>query len=293
VSWRDIKRRPKLAPINPPPPTIVPYLSRITIYPIKSLDGVDVPQAALLASGALEHDRRFALLGEDGKFINGKRFDAMHRLRTSVNLAERSVTLTAGDGRTGSAPRTFDLDADRAALETWLRNQLGLDESVRLAENAEAGFPDDTEASGPTIVGTATLEAVAAWFPQLSLAEIRRRFRANLEIGGVEPFWEDRLYAAADQIVRFQLGEAVLEGVNPCQRCVVPSRDALTGEITPHFAKQFSIHRQQSLPPWAAASRFDHYYRLAVNSRVPRGDPRRQVRTGDRLQILGTFPEEA
>jgi uncharacterized protein YcbX len=249
-----------------------------------------VPQAVLLASGALEHDRRFALLGEDGQFINGKRFDALHRLRTSVDLAERSMTLSTDDGATGAATRMFHLDADRPALEVWLRSYLCLDEAVRLAENSEGGFPDDTEASGPTVVSTATLEAVAEWFPQLSLAEVRRRFRANLEIGGVAPFWEDRLYAAAGQVVRFQLGEAVLEGVNPCQRCVVPSRDALTGEITPQFAKQFSVHRQRSLPAWAAASRFDHYYRLAVNTRPMHGNTRQSIRIGAPLRILGTFP---
>jgi MOSC domain-containing protein len=251
-----------------------------------------MPHAALLASGALEHDRRFALLGEDGQFINGKRFEALHRLRTSIDLADRSVTLNTDDGRTDPDATTFHLDADRPALEAWLQNYLCLNEAARLAENSEAGFPDDVEANGPTIVGTATLEAVAEWFPQLSLAEVRRRFRANLEIGGVAPFWEDRLYAAAGQVVRFQLGEAVLDGVNPCQRCVVPSHDALTGKITPQFAKQFSVHRQRSLPAWAAASRFDHYYRLAVNTRPVRGNARRSIRIGAPLRILGTFPAD-
>jgi uncharacterized protein YcbX len=40
----------------------MPQLQRITIYPIKSLDGVDVPAAALLPSGPLENDRRWAIL---------------------------------------------------------------------------------------------------------------------------------------------------------------------------------------------------------------------------------------
>lgn len=270
----------------------VAYLARITIYPIKSLDGLDVQRAAVLRSGVLEHDRQFALLGEGGQFVNGKRLAAAHRLRTSVDLAERSATLSFDGPPSGLSARRFHLDADRAELETWLRNQLGLNEAVRLVENAETGFPDDVEASGPTIVSSATLETVAGWFPGLAVGEVRRRFRANLEIGGVEPFWEDRLYAEADQVVRFELGEATLEGVNPCQRCVVPSRDSLTGEVTPQFAKQFSTRRQGGLPAWANASRFDHYYRLAVNTRPAEGNDRRRIQVGEPIRILGTFSRD-
>jgi hypothetical protein len=246
----------------------------------------------LLASGALEHDRQFALLDSQGLAFNAKRTGAMHRLRTQVDPTGRTVSLAA-DGSTATLDAaTFHLDDDRPSLEAWLSAYFGLDGAVRLAENAEAGFPDDAEASGPTIVSTATLEAVAAWFPGLAAAEVRRRFRANLEIDGVEPFWEDRLYAEADEVVRFQLGEATLEGVNPCQRCVVPSRDSTTGEITPQFVQQFSVRRQQSLPSWAAASRFDHYYRLAVNTRSAGGNDRQRIQVGEPIRILGTFPKE-
>ena len=39
-----------------------PYLSRITIYPIKSLDGQDVDEAVVLRTGALAHDREYCLI---------------------------------------------------------------------------------------------------------------------------------------------------------------------------------------------------------------------------------------
>ena len=75
--------------------------------------------------------------------------------------------------------------------ERFLSAAMG--EPVRLVEDAERGFPDDTDSPGPTVVSTATLETVASWFPGLTIEEVRRRFRANLEIGDTEPFWEDRL----------------------------------------------------------------------------------------------------
>ena len=48
-------------------------ISRILIYPIKSLDGVEVPEVATLASGALAGDRRLALVDANGRVMNGKR----------------------------------------------------------------------------------------------------------------------------------------------------------------------------------------------------------------------------
>ncbi len=62
-------------------------LGRITIFPIKSLDGVDVLEARVLASGALEHDRQFALIDAEGRFVNGKRTEAVHRVRAEYDLA--------------------------------------------------------------------------------------------------------------------------------------------------------------------------------------------------------------
>lgn len=261
-----------------------PYLARITIYPIKSLDGIVVDHATLLGSGALEHDRQFAMRDRAGIFLNGKRTAAVHRLRLSADLDHRTVTLSVGDD---SQTYRFHLDADRRALEDWLCRYFELEEPLELAENRTSGFPDDTEAPGPTIVSTATLEAVARWF-DLPLDEARRRFRANLEIGGVEPFWEDRLFAEPDQVVRFRIGELLLEGTNPCQRCTVPSRDSLSSAVTPNFAKRFGERRKTALPRDATVSRFDHFYRLAVNTR-PAGSQGGMIRLGELIQVVGVF----
>jgi uncharacterized protein YcbX len=173
----------------------------------------------------------------------------------------------------------FHLDRDRGALEEWFSAYFSL--PLKLAEDAEWGFPDDTELPGPTVVSTATLQTVSDWF-DLALEETRRRFRANLEVDGVEPFWEDRLYAQAGSGIRFSIGEVRLLGANPCQRCVVPSRDVGSGEPIAGFAHKFAEHRQQTLPEWAERSRFDHFYRLAVNTRLQRGGT---VRVGDRVEI--------
>jgi uncharacterized protein YcbX len=47
----------------------------------------------------------------------------------------------------------------------------------------------------------------------------------------------------------------------------VPTRDPRSGEPRREFAKTFARRRQETLPRWAPAGRFDHYYRLATNTR--------------------------
>jgi uncharacterized protein YcbX len=259
----------------------MPTLARIQIHPVKSFDAQSVDSSVLLAGGALQHDRRFALRDRDGEFVNGKRAPQVHRLRSRFDPATNRLELRVEGS---STLEVFDVYGQRRELEAWLTEYF--DQAIELVEDAEAGFPDDTESPGPTVISTATLAAVAGWFGGLSTDEARNRFRANLEIDGVEAFWEDRLVAGEGHLVRFRIGAAELWGTNPCQRCVVPSRNPVSGETTCEFAKVFARYREQQLPEWAPIDRFDHFYRLSVNTR-PAGDRECILRVGDDVQILG------
>jgi hypothetical protein len=256
----------------------MPYLARIAIYPIKSLDPLLVDAASLLPYAGLEHDRRFALRDAAGEFVNGKSTAAIHALASTYDPATRTVNLGL---RTEPDRQSFQIDTQRLELEACLSRLL--EQPVELHENTREGFPDDLEAPGPTVVSTATLRAVAEWFAGISLEEMRLRFRANLEIDGVEPFWEDRLYAAAGSQVPFRIGEAVLAGTNPCQRCIVPTRSPWTGAMNHGFSKMFAERRKATLPAWAERARFNHYYRLAVNTCTIEAG---RLRVGDELILV-------
>lgn len=261
------------------------FLSRIHYYPFKSLDGQSVHSARLLPCGALEHDRQFALFDDDGQIVNGKRTAAVQRLHCEFDPEQRFLVLRP---RPGGEAVGFHIDRQRADLESWLGDHLDVGRPVHLNEDAHGGFPDDRDAPGPTIISEATLATVAGWFEGVTVDEVRARFRPNLEIGGVPAFWEDQLYAGAGERVEFSVGEARLAGTNPCQRCVVPSRWSLTGEVGPAtaFAKTFAEHRKRHLPPWANTSRFDHYYRLAVNTRGVQAVAA-IIHVGDPVHIVG------
>jgi uncharacterized protein YcbX len=261
---------------------LAPKIARILVFPVKSLDPMEVACARVLPSGALEYDRNFGLFDSEGRPINGKRNSAVHRLRSSFDPKAGLLSLR-DEKNLGRSPATFEVEREAAEIERWLREYFGA--TVFFRRNEEMGFPDDVDSPGPTVVSVATLEEIGRWFG-LTLDEVRRRFRTNIEIEGVPPFWEDRLFGAAGASIRFQMGEAVFEGVNPCQRCVVPARDPGTGFGDDTFVRRFAELRDRTLPQWSRRDRFNHFYRVAINTR-PNGDQgSRLVRVGDEVEIF-------
>jgi uncharacterized protein YcbX len=260
----------------------MPHVTRIVVHPIKALDGVSVPSARISAGGTLEQDRDFALFDREGRTVNGKAQPAVHRLRSDFDFESRCVRLS----REGSGESDrFHVERDREALETWLGEFFGFE--VRFEYRPPRGFPDDPDAFGPTIISHATLAEIGAWYPEIDCDDLGRRFRANLEIDGVPAFWEDRLFGEPETVVDFTIGPVRFEGINPCQRCVVPSRNARSGEVYPNFQRIFAAKREEHLPPWATRSRFNHFYRVSVNTRIPVSESGKEIRVGDELRILG------
>ena len=251
-------------------------LSAISIFPIKSLGRLQVQSSAILPSGALKGDREFAIVDETGRVVNAKKTAKIHAIRSQYEWLNRSVTLSAP----GLITVTFHLDGDRAEIEMWLSEFFGF--GVHLEQNEEMGFPDDPASPGPTIVSTQSLQSVASWFDGMTLEEVRSRFRTNLELDAPEAFWEDQLFGTADQLKQFTIGHVTFQGVNPCQRCIVPTRDSISGDVTPAFQKIFLKNRDATLPPVVDRSRFNHFYRLAVNTRSNQGGV---IRMGDRVDI--------
>ncbi len=259
----------------------MPKLEHILIYPIKSLDGVFVNQAKILAGGALEHDREFCIVDRAGKWVNGKRTAKVHQIRSQFEITARIVTLSVQHDR----PVSFHLDHGRSGIEGWLSNYFGF--PVLLKQDLTTGFPDDSISPGPTLISLATLEQAASWFSGMTIEELRSRLRTNLEISDAPAFWEEQLYSADKTSIAFQIGDVEMQGINPCQRCIVPTRDANSGEPYPQFQKIFNTQREKELPAWAAKARFNHYYRMAVNTRIAPSEAGKVLRVGDRLLRRG------
>lgn len=295
----------------------MPYLSGITIYPVKSLDGIGLQEVSVLPCGALLNDRRWRLVDIEGDVVNAKKNVRFHAIRSTFHLegafsdsiknlphGQNMVTLSvderfAAENLQGHCQETFPLLPGRDGPCEWLSGVLA--EKVFLQERIDGGFPDDRDATGPTIISTESLVEVASWFG-LTLNEARRRFRMNLELSSDEnekgmasqesiptstlPFWEDALAcpAAIDALENpeseyladvapvspksFWLGLVGICAKGICRRCVVPSRDSLTGVVFEDFQASFEARRSHLLPVNVNARNWRDYFCLGLNTSI-------------------------
>ncbi len=263
-------------------------IQSIDIYPMKSLEPHSLQNANILSCGALQGDRCWAMVDEQGKYINGKRTPLIHSISSRFDASFNTIEIAFRDGKVESSnePRwqQFELPAEKENLEQILSKHFGY--PVFIQQDTKQGFPDDLDAPGPTLIGSASLEIMTQWFPGLTVPQLKKRFRANIVLETAEPFWEDRLFGPPESPRRFRVGDVELLGVNPCQRCVVPSRDSVTGEVWGGFQKEFARLRKESLPDGTAKEHFNHYYRFAVNTRISPDNKGASISCGDVVELL-------
>lgn len=255
----------------------MPTLSKIVVYPIKALTGIELGSVAISKGGTLDNDRRWAMVNRKGQMQNGKNNKNVFALRPLFNLEEGTVTFA-------DESTVFELSCNKI-LEAYLSEKLR--KTVFLQENAVAGFPDDPNAHGPTVVSVASLDAVASWYPNLSLGDMRARFRANLEIDGVPAFWEDKVFCSDGSNRAVDIGRVRIQPTNPCARCAVPIKSPASGEPYPMFYETFIKRREDSKPAWLDADCFDHWYRLSLNTRIALNEHGKALQLGDKVTIDG------
>jgi uncharacterized protein YcbX len=284
------------------------HIERLRRYPVKGLDRAEADSVRISGSGTVAGDREFAMCeptadrietGEQmqTRAYNGKQTDRFHDLRTAFDPETRTLTV---DPNTGGR-REFNLSTGdgREAAGEWFSGFIGDD--VEFRRHEPPAFVDRPDA-GPSVISTATLENVASWFESMSVEGARRRLRANVEVGGVPAFWEDRFVGERDApdsraesgtvgtdapgfVVDGPDGEVRFEGVEPCARCVVPSRDPETGDPIPGFRERFIERRKATFPEWADRDAFPHFYTIMLISRVPEASRGQTVRVGDDVWV--------
>ena len=84
-------------------------IQKLTAYPIKSFDGVDVEQVAIIPSGGIQHDRQFAFTDTNDNYFNGKNYSQIHRFETHlINNWHNIVLIDKHDNQR----EYFDLKTD-------------------------------------------------------------------------------------------------------------------------------------------------------------------------------------
>lgn len=223
-------------------------LEHLRVYPVKSLDGVDLDIVRITQGGVIDYDRQYALFDANDIPITSRRDTRVHDLDTAFDLETHVLTVRV---RGIDEEHRFELDNERDAANEWFTDFF--DTQVLIRRDVTNGFVDRADA-GPSVVSTASLREVASWYDDVSVDSLRRRIRANVEVSGVPAFWEDPF--VGQNAPTFVIGDVQFEGVEACTRCVVPERDPDTGERTPDFGERFIERRRATFPEWADNSAF-------------------------------------
>ena len=181
-------------------------------YPVKSMAGESLDSCEVTELG-LEGDRRWAFIDgmepRVGKFFNIKQDSGLMRYR--ARLVDGKLEVTAPHGISSGLV---------GALTTLLGESKRV---VNVRDQAGANFDD-----APVLI--VNLASVAAFSLEARMPVDHRRFRANLYVDGLEP--EEELGWLGGRI---QAGEAELEVIERCVRCVVVNHDPDTTETAPRL----------------------------------------------------------
>jgi uncharacterized protein YcbX len=208
----------------------------ISVAPVKGLALAQREEVLLDRSGVRE-DRRFHLIGEDGRLLNGKQLGELFRISAEWDEEAQTLALYFPDGNVAAAtvelgePVTTNFYgrpvAGRIVDGPWddaLSSFVG--RPLRLVQPAEPGGGLDRGGGAVTLLSTASLEAIREAAGANGPVD-PRRFRMLFGVEDVAPHEEDSWIGR-----RVRIGEATALLRGNVGRCVVTTRDPDTGERT-------------------------------------------------------------
>lgn len=237
-------------------------LSEIHIYPVKSLGGIALDEARVETFG-LQHDRRWMIVDETGRFVSQREIPAMVLLGTAIEPEHLVVFVKNNPAESIRIPLNLSPEAQQAtevgiwgdrcealvlpdAVNEWFSDHLL--QSLRLVH-----MPDSTRrwADGRyappgqyvsfadgfpiLIIGQASLDDLNSRMEQPLPME---RFRPNFVFTGGEAFEEDNWR-------EFEISGQRFSGVKPCARCIIPTIDQQTGERAAEPLQTLNTFRKQ------------------------------------------------
>ena len=209
----------------------------ISVAPVKGLALTRLDEALIQSFGVREN-RRFHLIGDDGRLLNGKQLGSLVQVGADWDEGTRMLALrfpggtrVTGEVELGESVTTnFYGHRDvpgRVVVGPWADALSSLaGRPLRLVQPDEPGGGLDRGRGAVTLLSTASLEALRAAAGASDPVD-PRRFRMLLGIDGIAPHEED---SWLDRRVR--VGEATIVVRGNVGRCVVTTRNPDTGERT-------------------------------------------------------------
>ncbi len=208
----------------------------ISVAPVKGL-AVTHREEVLLEPTGVRENRRFHLIGDDGRLLNAKQLAPLIRVAAQWDEAENMLELRFPGGAAVAGPvelgeRVTTLFYGRevqgqVVVGPWgeaLSDFVGRD--LRLVQADQPGAGLDRGRGAVSLLSTASLEALRS-AAGIDVPVDPRRFRMLFGVEGVEAHEEDAWLGR-----RVRIGEAVALVRGNVGRCVVTSRDPDTGERT-------------------------------------------------------------
>jgi MOSC domain-containing protein len=206
----------------------------LAITPVK---GTRLQEAAgvTLARDGVRENRRFYLVDDGDRMINGKQVGELQTLVAAYSESERRLRIAFPDGRvledevrldgpletrfySGTAPARLVAGPWSDALSEHTGRRL------RLVEAGPEGAVDRGAIGAATLISRASLRRLAG---EGGCSDVDvRRFRMLVEIDGVGAHEEDRWVGR-----NVRLGEALVRFEGNVGRCLITSRDPQTGVI--------------------------------------------------------------
>jgi len=236
-------------------------ISRLFVYPVKSLGGISV-SSALLTDRGFQHDRRWMLVNEQNIFMTQREYPQMALLRT--NIAENGISIFHMDDIheritipfcTASGIRlTVKVWNDYCEaifvdpqIDVWLSRKLNV--TCRLVY-----MPDDSLRKVDPVyaVEQNNITSLSDGYPillisQSSLDDLNsrlespipmNRFRPNIVLAGANPYEED-------EMAEFMIRGIQFFGVKLCARCSIPTINQETLEKSKEPTKTLATYRQK------------------------------------------------
>jgi len=257
-----------------PPEAAVAAVSRISVAPVKALALVHPDEVQVDLDG-VRGDRRFLLVDERRRLVNGKRFGELALITPCWDEHTRELALRFPSGETVcsivniGSPSHFShgsmtvaarevVGPWAAALSDYLRRRVML-------LWTDSGYPDRAVRGGS--ISIVSYESITRLQSELRVAAPidSRRFRMTFDIAGAP-----RAHAEDDWLGRYiRIGGAAFEPLGHVGRCVVTCRDPATG--------QRDLDTLGALARYRLAGRseplsFGIYCRVAASGRVRLGD---------------------
>ena len=238
--------------------TLMPILTELNLYPIKSCAGIALREATLTPAGLMsEHiyDREWMLVDATGQFLTQREYPRMAlisptikadtlelrapgmlRLDLALELGDPDLAPTIEVQIWDDLVKAYDCDEITA---TWFSKAIGTPcRLVRFHPHAQrvASAKWTHGVDAPTLfsdgypmllIAQASLDDLNQRLVSSGRAALpMNRFRPNIVVAGVAAFEED--FAES-----LHIGAAILKPVKPCARCPIPAVDQATGEIGP------------------------------------------------------------